>query len=178
MDVALGCDPRIKRIKQEEKDAREAKKKGKTGANGLSAKQKLEEEKKKALEEAKKKEEEEKVCYPSPVTQLVFMTFSNRLPRPKRRKRKQLPQMLPKKQDDSNVLQKQTQMALHRYCCGTLARRSLTPHCYVTSCVDCLVKSHSSTLLGRVMITSFETFFVRFIFRCVQPPLKSFDSCL
>ncbi|KAI0694121.1 DnaJ domain-containing protein [Cytidiella melzeri] len=61
VDLALGLDPRIKRIKQEEKEAREAKKKGKTGgANGLSAKQKAEEEKKKAEEEAKRKEEEEK----------------------------------------------------------------------------------------------------------------------
>lgn len=64
VDLALSLDPRIKRIKQEEKEAREAKKKGKTGAaNGLSAKQKAEEEKKKAEEEAKKKEEEEKVCF-------------------------------------------------------------------------------------------------------------------
>ncbi|KAI0826068.1 hypothetical protein BC629DRAFT_1603895 [Irpex lacteus] len=63
VDLALSLDPRIKRIKQEEKEAREAKKKGKTGAaNGLSAKQKAEEEKKKAEEEAKKKEEEEKIA--------------------------------------------------------------------------------------------------------------------
>ncbi|THH29716.1 hypothetical protein EUX98_g4474 [Antrodiella citrinella] len=63
VDLALGVDPRIKRIKQEEKDAREAKKKVKTGGvNGLTQKQQLEEAKKKAEEEAKQKEEEEKVA--------------------------------------------------------------------------------------------------------------------
>ena len=61
VDLALSVDPRIKRIKQEDKEAREAKKKGKAGANGLTEKQKLEEEKKKAEEDAKKKEEDEKV---------------------------------------------------------------------------------------------------------------------
>ena len=62
VDLALGVDPRIKRIKQEEKAAREAKKKGKGGAvNGLSKKQQEEEEKKRKEEEAKQKEEEEKV---------------------------------------------------------------------------------------------------------------------
>ena len=61
VDLALGLDPRIKRIKQEEKEAREAKKKARSGQNGLNAKQKAEEEKKKAEEEAKKKEEAEKV---------------------------------------------------------------------------------------------------------------------
>lgn len=73
VDLALSLDPRIKRIKQEEKEAREAKKKGKTGAaNGLSAKQKAEEEKKKAEEEAKKKEEEEKVRFVLGVSWLRF----------------------------------------------------------------------------------------------------------
>ena len=62
VDLTLSLDPRIKRIKQEEKEAREAKKKGKVGGpNGMSAKQKAEEDKKKAEEEAKRKEEEEQV---------------------------------------------------------------------------------------------------------------------
>lgn len=74
VDVALGCDPRIKRIKQEEKEAREAKKKGKTGPNGLTPKQKLEEDKKKAAEEAKKKEEEDKVCSPTRPLQHVHIS--------------------------------------------------------------------------------------------------------
>lgn len=64
VDLALGLDPRIKRIKQEEKAAREAKKKNKTGGaqNGMTQKQKEEEERKRAEEEAKKKEEEEKIA--------------------------------------------------------------------------------------------------------------------
>ncbi|CAL1709467.1 unnamed protein product [Somion occarium] len=63
VDLALGLDPRIKRIKQEEKEAREAKKRGKSGTpNGMSKKQQEEEEKKRKEEEAKKKEEEEKVA--------------------------------------------------------------------------------------------------------------------
>ena len=62
VDIALGADPRIKRIKQEEKEAREAKKKNRGAHNGTNNKQKAEEEKKKAEEEAKAKEEEEKVC--------------------------------------------------------------------------------------------------------------------
>ncbi|KAH9848041.1 hypothetical protein C2E23DRAFT_871461 [Lenzites betulinus] len=62
VDVALGVDPRIKRIRQEEKEAREAKKKGKGQVNGQNAKQKAEEDKRKAEEEAKRKEEEEKVA--------------------------------------------------------------------------------------------------------------------
>jgi len=58
VDLALGVDPRIKRIKQEEKEAREAKKKkGTAKVNG--ADQKAEEEKKRLEEEAKKKEDEE-----------------------------------------------------------------------------------------------------------------------
>ncbi|KAF8900155.1 DnaJ domain-containing protein [Gymnopilus junonius] len=62
VDMALGLDPRIKRIKQQEKEAREAKKKGVTpGAPAKKTKQQEEEEKKKAEEEAKKREEEEKV---------------------------------------------------------------------------------------------------------------------
>ena len=56
MDVALALDPRIKRIKQEEKEAREAKKKVKSGGqNGLSAKQKAEEDK--AEEKARQKQQ-------------------------------------------------------------------------------------------------------------------------
>ncbi|OBZ66334.1 Zuotin [Grifola frondosa] len=44
VDVALGVDPRIKRIKQEEKDAREAKKKNKGGVtNGVKSKEQQEE---------------------------------------------------------------------------------------------------------------------------------------
>ncbi|KAH9927541.1 DnaJ domain-containing protein [Amylocystis lapponica] len=62
VDLALGLDPRIKKIKQEEKEAREAKKKAKGGVNGISQKQKEEEEKKAAEEAAKQKEEEEKVA--------------------------------------------------------------------------------------------------------------------
>jgi len=60
VDLALGLDPRIKRIKQEEKEAREAKKKAKNPVADNKAK--LEEEKKKAEEEAKKKEEEDKIA--------------------------------------------------------------------------------------------------------------------
>ncbi|KAI0313418.1 DnaJ domain-containing protein, partial [Amylostereum chailletii] len=56
VDLALGLDPRIKRIKQEEKEAREAKRKNK-GPQVTTAAQ-VEEEKRKAEEEAKKKEEE------------------------------------------------------------------------------------------------------------------------
>lgn len=61
VDLALGLDPRIKRIKEEEKAAREAKKKSKGNVtpNGMSQKEKEEEAKRKAEEEAKKKEEEE-----------------------------------------------------------------------------------------------------------------------
>ncbi|KAI0324116.1 DnaJ-domain-containing protein [Cubamyces sp. BRFM 1775] len=62
VDTALSVDPRIKRIRQEEKEAREAKKKNKGQANGMTAKQKAEEEKRKAEEEAKRKEEEEKAA--------------------------------------------------------------------------------------------------------------------
>lgn len=56
VDLALGLDPRIKRIKQEEKDAREAKKK-KGGAKAANGDGPSAEEKKKAEEEARKKKE-------------------------------------------------------------------------------------------------------------------------
>ncbi|TFK67631.1 chaperone J-domain-containing protein [Pluteus cervinus] len=64
VDLALGLDPRIKRIKQEEKEARERKKKGSVSGTATPKKTKEEEEaeKQRKLEEEKKKEEEEKVA--------------------------------------------------------------------------------------------------------------------
>ncbi|KAF8809415.1 DnaJ-domain-containing protein [Phlegmacium glaucopus] len=62
VDMALGLDPRIKRIKQQEKEAREAKKRGTPSAPAKKTKQEEEEEKKKAELEAKQKEEEEKLA--------------------------------------------------------------------------------------------------------------------
>jgi DnaJ family protein C protein 2 len=61
VDLAMSCDPRIKRIKQEEKAAREAKKKGAvTGKGKQTPANKAEEAAKRAEEERLKKEEEEK----------------------------------------------------------------------------------------------------------------------
>lgn len=65
VDMALGVDPRIKRIKQEEKEAREAKKKkGKVNGSVMSKAEEEAAKKKREEEEAaqKKKEEEEKAC--------------------------------------------------------------------------------------------------------------------
>lgn len=62
VDLAMSCDPRIKRIKQEEKAAREAKKKNATvgGKGKQTPASKAEEAAKKAEEERLQKEEEEK----------------------------------------------------------------------------------------------------------------------
>ncbi|PPQ83401.1 hypothetical protein CVT25_003848 [Psilocybe cyanescens] len=63
VDMALGLDPRIKRIKQQEKEAREAKKKAANPAAVVKkTKQQEEEEKKKAELAAKEQEEADKVA--------------------------------------------------------------------------------------------------------------------
>lgn len=90
VDVALGVDPRIKRIRQEEKEAREAKKKGKGQVNGQNAKQKAEEDKRKAEEEAKRKEEEEKVwtCFGSSLNSYVKTPLGKQVARAEAKKAK------------------------------------------------------------------------------------------
>ena len=94
VDVALAADPRIKRIKQEEKEAREAKRKNKSGAGGGLSKAQIEEEKRRAEEEAKAKEEAEKVCfvcsnYDAKAEPTIFFSFSSRLLKQRRKKRRQ-----------------------------------------------------------------------------------------
>lgn len=102
VDLALGLDPRIKRIKQEEKEAREAKKKAKNPAADNKAK--LEEEKKIA-EEAAKKQEELDQARRSPRRYLVALLICphrRRSHAQKRRKPRLLLPMLPRRPGDSS----------------------------------------------------------------------------